>query len=130
MRNFLTGLLITLAGAASAQDAERGREVFVIHCATCHGLAATGGGPLTEILTVVPPDLTTLSARNGGVFPALQVVARIDGEAEVLAHGGPMPLFGRILEGPAGIVLAPDGAEVIAPERIVDVVAWLAGVQR
>jgi mono/diheme cytochrome c family protein len=126
----LTLLAIFLASTASAQDVAQGRDVFQNHCATCHGTGARGDGPMADVLSVVPTDLTALAASNGGEFPAARVVRRVDGQREVLAHGGPMPLWGMILDGPAAVIVAPDGAEIVAPEAIVDVAAWLATVQR
>lgn len=126
----LIGVLLCLAGAASAQDAGRGAEVFQTHCATCHGVAADGKGPMAVVMAVPPPDLTRLAAENGGAFPLARVVRRIDGTGEVLAHGGPMPLWGMIFDAPSAVIVAPDGAEIIAPEAIVDVAEWLRGVQR
>lgn len=126
----LTLLAIFLASTASAQDVAQGRDVFQNHCATCHGTGARGNGPMADVLSVVPTDLTTLAASNGGEFPTARVVRRVDGQREVLAHGGPMPLWGMILDGPAAVIVAPDGAEIVAPEAIVDVAAWLATVQR
>ena len=41
-----------------------------------------------------------------------------------------MPIFGLVLEGPSDVILAPDGSEIIAPEAIVDIAAWLETVQR
>jgi len=126
----LTLLAIFLASTASAQDVAQGRDVFQNHCATCHGTGARGDGPMADVLSVVPTDLTTLAASNGGEFPTARVVRRVDGQREVLAHGGPMPLWGMILDGPSAMIVAPDGAEIVAPEAIVDVAAWLATVQR
>ncbi|WP_299754486.1 cytochrome c [uncultured Boseongicola sp.] len=126
----LTLLAIFLASTASAQDVAQGRDVFQNHCATCHGTGARGDGPMADVLSVVPTDLTALAASNGGEFPTARVVRRVDGQREVLAHGGPMPLWGMILDGPAAVIVAPDGAEIVAPEAIVDVAAWLATVQR
>ena len=126
----LTLLAIFLASTASAQDVAQGRDVFQNHCATCHGTGARGDGPMADVLSVVPTDLTTLAASNGGEFPTARVVRRVDGQREVLAHGGPMPLWGMILDGPSAMIVAPDGAEIVAPEAIVDVAAWLAAVQR
>jgi len=85
---------------------------------------------MADVLSVVPSDLTALAASNGGEFPTARVVRRVDGQREVLAHGGPMPLWGMILDGPSAVIVAPDGAEIVAPEAIVDVAAWLAAVQR
>ena len=126
----LTLLAIFLASTASAQDVAQGRDVFQNPCATCHGTGARGDGPMADVLSVVPTDLTALAASNGGEFPTARVVRRVDGQREVLAHGGPMPLWGMILDGPAAVIVAPDGAEIVAPEAIVDVAAWLATVQR
>jgi hypothetical protein len=42
------------------------------------------------------PNLTTLSKRNGGVFPFLRVYETIDGRQEVQMHGSrDMPVWGR-----------------------------------
>ena len=121
---------ILLAGTASAQDADRGRDVYVNHCATCHGQTGHGNGPMANVLSVMPTDLTRLAAASGGVFPTDRVVRRVDGSDLILAHGSPMPWWGMILEGPSGIILAPDGTEVVAAEAIIDVTAWLEEVQR
>ena len=132
MRNIALALAIchAVAGPAVAQDADRGRDLFLNHCATCHGTSARGDGPMAAILSVPPADLTAIAASNDGEFPAASVVRRIDGETEVLAHGGPMPLFGLVLQGPAGVVVAKDGSEIITSEAIVDIVAWIEESQQ
>ena len=125
------GLLAALAFAtsAAAEDAAIGERLFTDHCAACHGTRAEGDGPMASVLSIRPANLTELSAGNGGVFPTDRVIRRIDGTTEVLAHGGPMPLFGLILEGPSDAILTPDGSEIIAPEAIVDIAAWLQSIQ-
>ena len=122
--------LVLAAGAASAQDVQRGAEAFQTHCATCHGTAADGTGTMAIVMTVPPADLPQLSTNNAGAFPLAGVVRRIDGTYEVLSHGGPMPLWGMILDGPSAVIVDVDGTEVIAPEIIVDVAAWLRTVQQ
>lgn len=124
----LAGLL-ALGSPASAGEPERGAEAFANFCAACHGMGAEGDGPMAAILSIRPPNLTMLSASNGGVFPLDRVIRRIDGTTEVMAHGGPMPLFGLVLEGPSDVILAPDGSEVIAPEMIVNIAEWLQTIQ-
>ena len=126
----LTLVAMLLAGTASAQDADRGRNVYVTHCATCHGPSARGDGPMADVLSVAPTDLTVLAATNGGVFPTTRVVQRVDGSSVVLPHGDPMPWWGMILDGPSSVIVASDGTEVVASEAIVDVAAWLEEVQR
>lgn len=122
-------LTLSLAGPALASDIEDGQAHFADHCAACHGAAARGDGPMAQILTVAPPDLTGLAAANGGAFPLDRVIRRIDGTLDVAAHGGPMPVFGLLLQGPSEAMVAPDGTEIVAPESLVQIAAWLQSVQ-
>lgn len=123
-------ILAITALPAMAQDIDEGAESYMTHCATCHGTKAHGDGPMASLLTIQPADLTALSQSNGGVFPAARVIQRIDGTTEILAHGGPMPIFGLLLQGPSTAMVAPDGSEVVAPEAIVNIAAWLQAHQR
>ena len=121
--------LLMAAPVAAEEDAARGAAAFAAHCAACHGKGATGNGPMTAVLSVAPPDLTVLT-RNEGSFPAARIVQRVDGRTEVLAHGGPMPLFGLILEGPSRVIVGPDGTEVVTSETMAQIAAWLGTVPR
>ncbi|MGI1663114.1 c-type cytochrome [Palleronia sp. KMU-117] len=125
-----TALAVALGTTAPAQDAESGAVLFLDHCATCHGVAAEGDGPMTAILSVQPPDLTQLARAEGGTFPLERVVRRIDGRDEVLAHGGPMPVFGMILGTESGLIDAFDGTPVFTTQAVVDIAAWLQTVQK
>lgn len=124
MRAFLT--LVLLATPALADDPVRGGVIFQTHCATCHGTAAKGDGPMADVLHQRPSDLTRLT--EGGVFPMTRVLMRITGE-EMAVHGGPMPLYGMILQGEAEAVLLEDGGEMVVPEAVADVATWLQTVQ-
>ncbi len=127
---WLTLLLLgAMATPAMAQDADFGRDQYLSMCAGCHGQLAMGDGPMRDLLSIAPTDLTTLAAGNDGVFPTEHVVRRIDGTIDVTAHGGSMPVFGLALTGPSAVITAPDGSEVIAPEVIVDIAAWLETLQ-
>jgi len=84
---------LALATPGIAQDATQGQGVYLQYCATCHAVDATGNGPMAPALVVQPPDLTTLAAQNGGVFPTTRVVWRIDGRDPLVAHGSPMPVW-------------------------------------
>lgn len=130
MRPLALALALGLAAPALAQDLDRGAQYFWTYCAACHGDDATGGGPMTEIMTVQPPDLTKLTARNDGVFPTAMVVYRIDGRDIVLAHGGRMPIYGDIF----GAVMVPikteAGQPILAGEGIADIVTYLKTIQQ
>ena len=67
---------------------EIGKQEFTHYCAGCHGVDATGGGPIADYFKVKPPALTRLAAENGGEFPLERVFQTIDGRRIVPAHGG------------------------------------------
>lgn len=66
----VAGLPLLLGGAAawvlgqSAEvgQAQRGERLYRIHCASCHGTDGRGEGPMREVLTRLPTDLTRLDA--------------------------------------------------------------------
>lgn len=77
---------------------ERGKTEYMNQCASCHGTAATGEGPLRPFLVKPPSDLTMLAKRHGGAFPQQQVRETIDGRG--LQEPGPhgtrdMPVWGQ-----------------------------------
>jgi len=117
------------AGPGQGQDVDQGGEYFLGYCAACHGETAQGGGPMSKILTVTPPDLTGLAARNGGVFPFARVVYRIDGRDPLAAHGGVMPIFGDLFEGETAAMKSETGQPILVGRGIADLVAWLEAVQ-
>jgi mono/diheme cytochrome c family protein len=74
-----------------------GRLLFRAYCAACHGADGKGGGPAASSLKTPPPDLTLISRRNGGKFPAAKVQKIISGEDSAPAHGSrQMPVWGPI----------------------------------
>lgn len=126
----LTVLSSVLVMAASAGEdrlaVERGRDLYRIYCRTCHGEHGRGDGPTAEVLKVVPPDLTRLSARNGGAFPDEEVRAAIDGRGNLLAHGASeMPIWGLAFQ-----ELDTDvSQEAQVRERIAQLVRYLESIQ-
>ena len=73
-------------------DRADGETLYGNLCASCHGPTGRGDGPVAEVLSVEVPDLTSLSASNGGKFPLARVESSIYGRPE-------MPLWGPALEG-------------------------------
>lgn len=129
MLRWLSVMCLLPLSAFAAENAERGAALFLDNCAVCHGIEARGDGPMQMVLSVAPPDLTGLAAGNGGVFPLERVLLRIEGTDPLLAHGGPMPLYGGLMGGPSVALAPPGGPDFVVSEAIGDIVAWLRSVQ-
>ncbi len=100
-----------------------GSQLFRTHCANCHGTTALGNGPLAESLRRAPPDLTTYTARNGGVFPSERLRRIIDGR-DVAAHGERlMPVWGDAFSRQGG------QSEESVKARIAAITKYLEGIQ-
>lgn len=127
-----TSLALALAFAALplSASAESGAQLFREACAGCHGVTAQGDGPTAALLRVEVPDLTRIAARAGGTYDRARVVRLIDGREGLAAHGGPMPMFGGLLTGPAVVIDGPEGSPVATTEPILAIVDWLATQQR
>lgn len=130
MLRWMLGFALALPQPLAAQDAARGAELYSRHCAVCHGIEATGRGPMAAVLTLAPTDLTALSAGNGGRFPTVRVVTRIDGRDPLVSHGSPMPLFGQLYERQDTMIQAPDGMPILTSREIADLIAHIESLQR
>jgi mono/diheme cytochrome c family protein len=74
-----------------------GADMFHAYCAPCHGADGKGDGPVAPALNTRLPDLTTISKRHGGIFPALRIEQIISGDELIFAHGSrEMPIWGPI----------------------------------
>ena len=114
----------TLQAPSTAPNAQ-GSQLFRAYCASCHGPDGRGSGPMAGQLRRAPPDLTTFTQRNGGVFPGERVRRIIDGR-EVASHGDrTMPVWGdAFMRGREGL------SEDAIRARIDAIVTYLQGIQR
>lgn len=108
--------VMAIGGAAASQekpkivkrpppytDVADSKGMFREYCASCHGLEGKGNGPAAAALKTVPADLTKISARNDGKFPAIKVRRYIEGLDEMPAHGSrDMPVWGTVLRSLGG----------------------------
>lgn len=104
----LTGVALLVAVApARAQKITRepirpirdiaGAATYKAYCTVCHGPSGKGDGPAAKALTTKPADLTTITQRHGGKFPASDVKDAITAERELPAHGTrDMPMWGPV----------------------------------
>lgn len=124
-------ILLTAAGiAAGCSQPElrppSGPATYSVHCAACHGRSGAGDGPVAPTLRVQPTDLTTLSQRNGGVFPTERVASYIDGRDLPPAHGSrEMPVWGSVFD-ITGSLIATAGDSAV---RIEDLMEYLRELQ-
>lgn len=123
---FLTGTAL-IGGAANAQDT--GEALYMDACATCHGAAGMGEGPLAEYMSADVPDLTQLSARNDGVFPMLDVIQTVDGRTGIRGHGSEMPVWGRQFKAETMEQAGIYGSEVYARGKILSLAYYLESIQ-
>lgn len=119
-------LLSLLALAACAEEPVTGAGLYADYCASCHGADAKGGTEMVD--GKLPPDLTTLSRRYKGRFPAVYVMSTIDGYAREATHG-PMPIFGELLDGEIVTWTDPDGVPTPTPASLVLLSVYLEELQ-
>lgn len=108
---------------------ETGAMAFAEDCAACHGPDARGNGPAAAGLPVTPPDLTTLTARNGGTYPRDYVLSTIDGYVRGEHVSGVMPEFGAGDMGPM-VMVEDDGLATPIPARLLALSMYLESLQR
>jgi len=120
--------LMALAGCMPPQVAARAD--YQTFCAGCHGAGGKGDGPVADDLARRPADLTTIAARNGGVFPRVAVMSTIDGYTRRDQHGSAMPEMGPLIEeGELVLVDTGDGVMTPTPARLVALAAYLETIQ-
>lgn len=96
----VAAVLLISGCASSAADPREvrdlsGVEMYERLCASCHGAAGHGDGPVASLINIRVPDLTRIAQRDGGEFPTQDVRRTIDGRYDRPAHGArDMPVWG------------------------------------
>jgi mono/diheme cytochrome c family protein len=122
---YVESLQLTAEQAAPARTTEpmSGAQLFRTYCASCHGENGRGAGPISAQLRNAVPNLTTFSARNGGMFPAERVRQMIEGRGPA-AHGDrSMPVWGDVFR-------RQEVAGDTAAMRIESIVTFLESIQQ
>ena len=128
------GLLLAVVVSAAQNRNQRqspirpveGASIFRSYCAACHGVDGRGNGPASKALKQEVPDLTRLSQRNGGAFPAVHVrtIIMFGGDDLLPAHGSKqMPIWGPIFH---ELEFDQDLGNV----RLENIVKYLESIQR
>lgn len=106
-------------------SAASGQEMYNTYCAVCHGKDGKGNGPAAPALKVPVPDLTTLTVRHEGTYPAdyVQSVLRFGAEKFPVHGTKDMPIWGPLFSS----VSAHDQARVTL--RISNVTKYIESLQ-
>lgn len=123
---FLTGFLVqTIVSCNQNAKVREGAELYASYCQVCHGESGQSG-PMADLLKNPPPDLTTISQRNGGKFPTDQITTKVAGKQDIAGHGASdMPVFWVAIKNGENL---QDDHEV--EERINEIVAYLRRIQQ
>ncbi|MBR9844042.1 MAG: cytochrome c [Rhodobacteraceae bacterium] len=127
------GAALCVLGAclgAEEGDGARGEALYLEHCVACHGVDVMGNGPMAGVMIIKPSDLTALSVDNGGAFPLVRVIKRIDGRDPLVSHGSPMPVYGSLFEGHDLALRTESGQPIMTSQPVADLVVYLQGVQK
>ena len=120
---------LALVAACATDDMPgptEGATIFADNCTACHGYQGTGGEALVG--GQVPPDLTHISARNGGVFPRAKVLSQIDGYGRGKVSAEVMPEFGGLLDGDL-VPVDIDGTLTPTPRALAALLSYLESIQ-
>ncbi len=131
MRKALYFMPLALGACVAAEpdtSVEAGRAAYEADCAACHGADGRGAGDFGVQLFTIPPDLTTLSARNGGIFPRDEVMSVIDGYDRSHAFSAAMPEFGVLDLGPT-VIVEEDGIGTPVPAKLLALATYLETIQ-
>jgi hypothetical protein len=106
-----------------------GVEMYEQLCASCHGPAGQGDGPVASLIKIRVPDLSRIAYRDGGEFPTEDVRRTIDGRYERPAHGPrDMPVWGWQFYDSAN---TNDSAERARVDSMIDrLVEYLRSIQK
>ena len=119
-------LSAAVSAAAGEPQIVKGRELFLQHCAACHGANADGHGPLADELSPRPADLRQLSKKYGNPLRENEIARFMDGRAQVAAHGPrEMPVWGEEMW------QSPEKAGSPRPvsDSVADIVRYLQSIQ-
>jgi mono/diheme cytochrome c family protein len=115
----LVASLVSSVGYAGEAPELSGAELYATFCASCHGSAAHGDGPIAPLLKMSVPDLTQIAARRGGIYSPKEMQRIIDGRFGIGAHGTrEMPVWGHEL-------YAYDGKDSARRKRVNEMIAEL-----
>ena len=133
------GMFLTISSAQALDEAVQlklGENEYLSSCASCHGVNAKGAGPVAKVLTTKPADLTLITKKFNGQFPAERIYKVIDGRDFYMIdpHGDTqMPVWGyrymSEVDKRASEVPHDLNTQAIVFGRIMSLVGYLESIQ-
>ena len=110
--------------AITQTSAASGQEMYTHYCASCHGIDGKGAGPAASALKTPPSDLTMLSKKHDGKFPAEKVASTLKFGEATPAHGSlDMPVWGPLFQS------LDKYHDAVVQQRIANIVHYVQGLQ-
>lgn len=76
-----------------------GKEMYIQYCAPCHGADGKGDGPAASAMKAPPTDLTQLTKKHDGKFPANRISSTLKFGGGPGPHGSAdMPVWGPLFQ--------------------------------
>lgn len=131
IKNVLSiGVLFGATALAPALADDAGEADYTEFCATCHGAAGMGQGPMAEVMSVDVPDLTTIAQRNDNAFPTLKIMHIVDGRTGLRGHGSSMPVWGTQFASGGSGMKGDYGPVYRSRGRVLSIVYYLESIQK
>ena len=109
-------------------SATSGPQMYIMYCAACHGIKATGDGPAAQALKTRPVDLTLLSERNNGIFPTNHVMSVLQLGVANPAHGSAeMPIWGDLF---LSLNSSSRSAPALVRQRVFNLTTYIKQIQK
>ena len=78
-------------------SAASGKDMYDAYCAPCHGTDGKGNGPAASAMKSAPVDLTQLTKKHDGKYPAAYVAGVLRFGSGPASHGSAdMPVWGPL----------------------------------
>ena len=105
-------------------SAASGKEMYSQYCAPCHGTDGKGAGPAASSMKVMPTDLTQLSRKHDGKYPANSVASVLKFGSGPASHGSAdMPVWGPLFKS------LDKYHETVVQQRISNLVSYIDSLQ-
>jgi mono/diheme cytochrome c family protein len=105
-------------------SAASGKDMFNQYCAPCHGTDGKGNGPAASAMKTAPTDLTQLSKKHDGKYPASYVAGIMKFGSGLPSHGSAdMPVWGPLFHS------LDKYHEAVVQQRISNLVTYIETLQ-